>query len=403
MQTKSDERLQELRFSLKYAKKAELDKYIDQKLMRPLVNYIFKKARLKRFSRQRKETLEFILCNLIASRGTISLSLNERFYRKLPKRYNPRKITGGSIREMVSILKTLQYVEYFKGFNYAQKSCISRLMAEPSLMRLIDRFELKEKHLKRHPDAETIYLKDENKKLIDYEDSRVRKERDFLEKYNNFLSKTELSLRTRDQSYFRESMQLKRIFNKSIFELGGRFYSDFQNLRKEQRKHLRIDGEPTVELDYSGIHINMLYIKETGKPFGEEDVYAVRGFKRQRKFMKVLLQIALNSRDRKTGNQAFRFHCMEKRVKIDYKKAIKLFDKKHELISKYFYSEIGLHLQYLDALIAEDVMKECMNKGVIALPVHDSFITQKRHEKFLQKTMYESSKKVLGHGLEAKE
>ncbi len=49
-----------------------------------------------------------------------------------------------------------------------------------------------------------------------------------------------------------------RIIYKNNPMYGGRVYTRFQNLRREARYEMKIDGEPIVELDYKANHLSML-------------------------------------------------------------------------------------------------------------------------------------------------
>ena len=57
-------------------------------------------------------------------------------------------------------------------------------------------------------------------------------------------------------------LSLTRIFSKGSFKHGGRLYAPVQNYTKQTRKYFYLDGEPTIEIDYSSIHPHMLYHKE---------------------------------------------------------------------------------------------------------------------------------------------
>lgn len=51
-----------------------------------------------------------------------------------------------------------------------------------------------------------------------------------------------------------------RIFNDGNYETGGRFYRSLETrISEDIRKNLMINGNPVVELDYSGFHLRMLY------------------------------------------------------------------------------------------------------------------------------------------------
>ena len=70
---------------------------------------------------------------------------------------------------------------------------------------------------------------------------------------------------------------ITRIFSKGSFELGGRLYAPIQNYTKQTRKYFYLNGEPTIEIDYSCIHPHMLYHGE-GLEFDSDDPYAIEGF-----------------------------------------------------------------------------------------------------------------------------
>jgi hypothetical protein len=56
--------------------------------------------------------------------------------------------------------------------------------------------------------------------------------------------------------------RLHRVFldRRHKLDRGGRFYGAwYQNIPKEYRQHIMIDGAPTMELDYSALHPNLLY------------------------------------------------------------------------------------------------------------------------------------------------
>jgi hypothetical protein len=47
---------------------------------------------------------------------------------------------------------------------------------------------------------------------------------------------------------------------------------------------------------------------------------------------------------------------------------------RHRGWSQYFYTRIGLRLQFLDAELMFSVLSDCFDDGFGVLPVHDSFI-----------------------------
>ena len=54
--------------------------------------------------------------------------------------------------------------------------------------------------------------------------------------------------------------QLVRIFSRGSLDKGGRFYRGWwQDIPSMHRPHIRINDKKTIEVDYSGMHLNMLY------------------------------------------------------------------------------------------------------------------------------------------------
>ena len=59
-------------------------------------------------------------------------------------------------------------------------------------------------------------------------------------------------------------------------------------------------------------------------------------------------------------------------------------------------TDTGLHLQFLDSEIAEKVMLELMPHGIVALPVHDSFLVRQDFLPQLTAAMLKAFDEVMG-------
>ena len=59
-------------------------------------------------------------------------------------------------------------------------------------------------------------------------------------------------------------------------------------------------------------------------------------------------------------------------------------------------TDTGLHLQFLDSEIAERVMLELMPQGIVALPVHDSFLVRQDFLPQLTAAMLKAFEEVMG-------
>jgi hypothetical protein len=175
----------------------------------------------------------------------------------------------------------------------------------------------------------------------------------------------------------RAQAKLHRVFNRGSFDYGGRFYgAHWQNIPAEGgRDRIKINGEETVELDYAGMHIRLLYA-EAGKP-APADPYDVEGW--PRKQIKLALLIAINAR---THIDAVRALADALRLGggvadpfATAQALIRAAKARHPHIAHAIASDAGVRLMRRDSEIAAQVMREVLRAtGVMPLPVHDSFI-----------------------------
>lgn len=232
------------------------------------------------------------------------------------------------------------------------------------------------------PWLETVVLRDKGddriKRDIDYTDTEeTRRMRRNLKTINEALAGYELSqLGENGEVSDLPPFRLRRVFSQSSFELGGRFYGGpWINMKPEARARLLIDGEGTVERDYSSLHPRLIYALEGIPLVDGEDPYEVPGWdgSERRRYAKIAFQQLINSptgkRIRKPSDIP-----MEEVGKGQWPKLIRAFEGKHARVSHWFRSGRGLELQRIDSDMAERVILEMLRKGVCCLPVHDSFI-----------------------------
>ena len=196
-----------------------------------------------------------------------------------------------------------------------------------------------------------------------------------------------------------QNVQLTRIFSRGSMELGGRFYRGWwQSIPSKHRPHIRIDGKKTIEVDYSGMCLRILYALAGQEMNLEDDPYDIglehwegRGDKR-RSNIKKIINALINDEDD---------------VFVIPKKALKLLEvteeqfnslltKKHPLIAEQLNSGVGLKAQYIDSQIAEAVMLELMKEDIVVLPVHDSFIVPAGYQSALEASMNYHFNQITG-------
>lgn len=387
---------------LPLANPMELSFFTDDQSIHQIVSNwldLYKKNNPKIKSLDFYKASKLILENIIYNnRNGFSISLNNNYYSEIPKRYNALKMSARKVKEVILFLEAQNLIKIYKGYFGKKKSFMTRIIPQSILLK-----ELKQKKLHRYmltfdKNMESIILKDykvNKKKLLDYsENNKVVKMRNFISEYEKFLSQFKFKFKKQN---IRE-IRFKRIFNNNSFKEGGRYYSSYQNIKSIDRSLMTIDNKKTIELDYSGLHINMLYAKEN-LTLPNEDVYTIKGYEAYRDIFKIALQIALNASSKRAAYSGMNDHLRKNGIdtkKIAAKQILTAFENKHENIKHYFFSGVGLELQNIDSQMVSEVLNQSLNKKIPVLPVHDSFITIEKYEKELYNMMNHASKQVLG-------
>jgi len=179
-------------------------------------------------------------------------------------------------------------------------------------------------------------------------------------------------------------VQMTRIFARGSMSKGGRFYQPWwQNMLSAYRRYILIDGESTVECDFTAMSLSQLYAKEGITYIKGQDPYDLGlanwlGANDERRgVIKKFINALLNDED-----SIYELRAKQSRI-IDGLKHDQLLEKfcsKHPKIKHYIDQKIGLQLHYEDSSIADVIMSVCNKKGIVALPIHDSFIVKKRHK-----------------------
>jgi hypothetical protein len=118
--------------------------------------------------------------------------------------------------------------------------------------------------------GEVIRLKDTEGRLTRYSDTpetltmraNLRRLNDLLEGTDIALTRPANPLTDFDDDYSGQKTDLYRVFNHGSFQQGGRFYGGWwQHAKKHLRPFITIDGQPTVEADFRGLHPAILFAK----------------------------------------------------------------------------------------------------------------------------------------------
>ena len=232
------------------------------------------------------------------------------------------------------------------------------------------------------PEGELV---DQHRANLSYINDKLRQHCISLDLSNEHLLQLQKEMATKKtdsaedtyRSLHFQRVQLTRIFSRGSMELGGRFYRGWwQMLPSSHRPHIRIDGKKTIEVDYSGMSLRIIYALAGQKLDADTDPYDI-GLPQwegpsdsRRKPVKKIINALINDED---GVYSIPKNVL-KLLKVSDEDFRLLLAKKHPLIQKELSSGIGLKTQYIDSQVAEAVMLDFLREDVVVLPVHDSFI-----------------------------
>jgi len=194
---------------------------------------------------------------------------------------------------------------------------------------------------------------------------------------------------------------LHRVFNRKLFKKGGRAYGALhQNMPKHLRPLMQINGEKTVEIDFSGYHILMLYHME-GINYQEDPYRVCGGDENLREAYKIVGLVAINAGDEKEAVGAIRDKLKKNgiplpEVKNPVKSLIRAFKDAHKPIQKYLLSDVGVMLQNTDSHIMNTILMRLMDYGILGLSVYDSVIVAEKCRDVLRQIMVEAYEDVMG-------
>lgn len=364
-----------------------------------------------------REHFDVLMLNILDSHGaTLLVSLDKNTYlteSKLNKdksyRYNPLSMTN----RFPQLLKRLEEAGLvnLKIGKYAPHKGESRLTEFTPSQKLIDLLptDVPLGSLKDASESVRLGLGDDgSKKYIDYEETDVTEMwREQLQRFNDALSVTHLWVRDEGDPSEGRSMNGTtthyRMFCRGSFECGGRIYSPrLQNLPKADRKRLYINGERTTEPDFKGLHIAIAYAREglemIGDPYrfyGHVPRHAKDERTVTRMDAKQLALIAINASSRQSASQAL---IEEIPAGLSRRTRRKLWDamlKQHSAIAHYFGSDSGVHFQRFDSDIMLLTLSTLLDRGIVAIPVHDSVVVTQKHEAVVVKTLRQCGEAVL--------
>ena len=354
----------------------------------------------------------------------IGVSLRKGSY-KAGSRYNKLHISEPII-DVILHLEGIGLIGIHKGTESAKRS--TRIWPTRELVKLFKESNLNLLTINPHKDKEVIVLNDTDSKAIEYKDedyAEIPRMRSEVQKYNELLRKSFIDIGDLEEPIYRTMVWnkskryeverivrvnhhtkfVRRIFYQGSWQYGGRFHGGFwQQIGGEVRKKILINDFRTVELDFSGLHINIAYALEglgpiEGDPYEVELLFNVSASE-QRSWIKSLSLVCLNETSLGGAFRAFRDNQPAKTKGKSLKnreleRLLEAFKAKHPKIVQYLCSGAGLRLMNIDGAIAAKVIKHFTDKDEPILCVHDSFICREQFKEELVQVMNEKTSETL--------
>jgi hypothetical protein len=368
--------------------------------------------------------------------------------------YNTKMVSTRKLSKVFDALNLYGYVDHVNHTHTdtpENKNTTSRIRTNKKLHDLFIAVDACEFDVDLNADTKQIHLTDwvidddgglvkdaNNKKAKQYihydeNDPHIVTKLKVLSEYNHLLRRTHVDVASLERPYVirlkknkttkkieeqlipinQNKKYVRRIFSRGDWEANGRFYGGFwQQLGGEYRQHIRINGNTTVELDYSSLHPNILLVEQGNPP--SEDVYTLGtepilprfDLLTQRKIMKMAVMMLLNAHSISKAYYALmntyktpKGKTKDPRSTIthsEFEKYVAAFINKHPSLENLIGKDQGIRLMYVDSQIIEEIIKNFTRQKIPILCVHDSIIVEEENVKLARAEMKAATNKILG-------
>jgi hypothetical protein len=280
--------------------------------------------------------------------------------------------------------------------------------------------ELRQEHANAIiPQGMSSQVVDNTTETFPYKDSGegeewVREELDKLFYYFTILRLRDLGKRLPDGSIdITSQFDYSRIFVKRIkrvsstieasFDFGGRFYCPASSLPSRTvnlRDYILINGNPTVEVDFSAMHFRIAaaekgtVLDDSFDPYWDDSSEWLEAFK-TRRISKLIFNALINATSEASVRKLISIN--KDYEGIDFDACMKLILQRMPWMKSYLYTDSGIRLQNIDSQIANRIMlrySQMTSKAILCY--HDSFLVEQKDEELLSDLMDSSSKEVIG-------
>ena len=365
-----------------------------------------------------ERTVEAVICDLVHREltcpgGKVHVSQSHQLLRKKSRykgeAYNkslPQWLRNMAAEEMSFLTYELGkrvVVIADDGLSSTLRGQQTLIAAGPKILSRIETYSLTLEDLKQDLDQETILLRakktksDQPGELLEYEDTKeTNRLRAELRRINEAIAG--LDVECCDPDVDLSQRLLRRVFNNGSFEDGGRLYGGFwQHMKKDDRADcLEIDGHSFVELDYGQMGVSLLY-GLAGKTPPSGDLYdlSAHGIPTDcrpgiKKVLNAMVWATTPLARMPKGARAI----IPKRY--TFKQVQDAIRGKHAEVAHLFGAGKGPRLMRLESDILVEVLVRLLDKGVVALPIHDAILVRADHQQQAIEAMKEVFQATVG-------
>lgn len=376
-----------------------------------------------------EEMVEAVVCALalavVSPPPTGRLVLPMSHKQSLPPRYR-RPTQSEALPRLLEHLSALRLAVVVKGSRVGEATTIA---PSPIFADMVRAYGVQPQDFGRRLDRELVVLRlstrrggRREKRLVDYretlETARLRAE---VAAFNDHLAKADLRFVGNAADVDTADRQLRRHFTvladgEERFDLGGRFFGGFwQGLRKGDRKHIRIGGEPVAEVDYSAAFTHIAFALLGVEPPAVADLYRIPGLEGLgRKQIKSALNMFYFDQGKTRTRWPDDFaECMwsdpdtgevfegipGEFTPARVRKAVAAH---YPALAGVLCTGIGYRLMFLESEIMRRVLTKAHEMGLTVLPVHDALMVPRSVGPAVVALMEGMAKEVIGLPIPAK-